>query len=77
MDRYIFHLSIPVSDLAVSRRFQVRELVAISIDTEVFNFLNHTQFNLPEHYADQPSSFGRIFSAKPPRLVQFALRVSF
>ena len=55
----------------------MRERASISLDAEVFNFLNHTQFNLPEHYADQPSTFGKIFSAKPPRLVQFALRVGF
>jgi len=64
-------------DLALSRRFQVGERTSISLDTEVFNILNHTQFNLPERYADQPSTFGKIFSAKPPRLVQFALRFSF
>jgi hypothetical protein len=64
-------------DLAVSRRFRVREHASISLDGEVFNVLNHTRFNLPERYADQPSTFGKIFSAKPPRLVQFALRFAF
>jgi hypothetical protein len=64
-------------DLAVSRRFRVREHASISLDAEVFNLLNHTRFNLPERYADQPSTFGKIFSAKPPRLVQFALRFTF
>jgi hypothetical protein len=44
---------------------------------KVFNILNYTRFNLPERYADQPSTFGKIFSAKPPRLVQFALRFAF
>jgi len=43
----------------------------------VFNVLNHAQFSLPERYADQPSTFGKIFSAKPPRLVQCALRFTF
>ena len=64
-------------DLAVSRRFRILEHASISLDGEVFNVLNQTRFNLPERYADQPSTFGKIFSAKPPRLVQFALRFTF
>ena len=64
-------------DLAVSRRFRVREAGSISLDAEVFNVLNHTQFDLPGAFADQPSTFGKIFSAKPPRVVQFAVRFSY
>jgi hypothetical protein len=58
---------------ADSRRANARRFRS----TPKFNILNHTQFNLPERYADQPATFGKIFSAKPPRLVQFALRFSF
>ena len=43
---------------------------------EAFNVLNHPNFGLP--VADLNSAnFGRILSAGPPRLLQFALKVSF
>jgi hypothetical protein len=64
-------------DMAVSRRFALSERVSLSLDVESFNIANHTQFDLPERYADQPTTFGRIFSAKAPRQVQCALRLSF
>ena len=43
---------------------------------EIFNVFNHVNFGLP--VADLNSvNFGRIFSAGPPRLTQFALKFSF
>jgi hypothetical protein len=43
---------------------------------ESFNVLNHPNFGLP--VADLNSAnFGRILSAGPPRLLQFAVKVSF
>ena len=43
---------------------------------EVFNVANHANFGLP--VADLNSAnFGRIFSAGPPRLMQFALKLIF
>jgi hypothetical protein len=56
---------------------ELNEDASISLDAEVFNLLNHTELNFPERYADQPSTFGKIFSSKPPRLVQFALPFTF
>jgi hypothetical protein len=64
-------------DAAVSRRFALGEKASLSLDLEAFNIANHTQFDLPERYADQPNTFGRIFSAKAPRQIQCALRLSF
>lgn len=64
-------------DTAVERRILLREGVALSVDAEAFNLLNRAQFNLPERFADEPATFGRIFSAGPSRQVQFALRISF
>jgi hypothetical protein len=64
-------------DLALSRRFVLRENLALTMDAQAFNLLNHAQFNQPEAYIDAPANFGRIFSARAPRQVQLALRLSF
>jgi hypothetical protein len=47
------------------------------LEAQAFNALNRTNLNLPELYADEPGRFGRIFSAKAPRLLQLAARFSF
>jgi hypothetical protein len=44
---------------------------------QAFNLLNRANFNLPQAYADDPANFGRIYSAKDSRQVQFALRMDF
>ena len=64
-------------DLALSRRFTIREGASLSFDAEAFNLFNHANFDLPQRIADDPTTFGRIFSAKAPRQVQFALRFAF
>ena len=64
-------------DAAVERRFSLREGVSISFDAEAYNLFNRTNFDLPERIADDPATFGRIFSAKAPRQIQLALRLLF
>jgi hypothetical protein len=64
-------------DVSLARQFWVRERTSFSVEAGVFNLLNRTNFDLPERFADEPGSFGRIFSAKPPRQVQVALRFHF
>jgi len=64
-------------DLALERRFAIRERASLSFDAEAFNLFNRTNFDLPERIADDPATFGRIFSAKAPRQIQFALRLTF
>ncbi|MFB3827544.1 MAG: TonB-dependent receptor domain-containing protein [Bryobacteraceae bacterium] len=64
-------------DLSLRRRFPVAERSAILLEAQGFNLLNRTNFALPEHYADEPASFGRIFSAGAPRQVQLVLRWEF
>lgn len=39
---------------------------------EIFNLLNTVNFDLPNHIFGTPN-FGRIFSAKPPREMQFGI----
>jgi len=64
-------------DIAVDKRLAVGARSSLTIGLQVFNAFNHTNFDLPEHYADEPSTFGRIFSAKAPREVQLTARFHF
>jgi outer membrane receptor protein involved in Fe transport len=64
-------------DLSLARRIPLKGKAALSLEAQVFNLLNRTNFDLPELYVDEPTTFGRIFSAKAPRQVQLAVRVSF
>lgn len=64
-------------DVALAKRFLLTERLALTADAQVFNLFNRTQFDLPERYADEPATFGRVFSARSPRQMQFALRLSF
>jgi len=64
-------------DLSLLRRFYIRESSSISVEAQAFNLLNRVNFDLPQSIVDQTGSFGRIFSAKDPRLIQFALRYNF
>ena len=65
------------ADVAVVREIRLRERESISLEGQFFNMLNRANFNLPDLYADQPGTFGRIFSAKDPRQIQFAARFRF
>jgi hypothetical protein len=64
-------------DLAVSRAFKLSERTSMTFYFQAFNSLNRTNFDLPKAVADDPTTFGRIFSAEPPRQLQFALRLAF
>lgn len=64
-------------DVSLSKAFRLTERLNATLETQGFNLLNRTNFDMPERYADEPSTFGRIFSAKPARQIQFALRFSF
>ena len=55
-------------DLADAARLQLR--------AEVFNLLNHANFGIPVADLNSPN-FGRILSAGPPRLMQFAAKFIF
>ena len=63
-------------DVSLVRDFPLSGDTRLQFRAEVFNVLNHVNFGLP--VADLNSAnFGRIFSAGPPRLMQFALKLSF
>lgn len=64
-------------DASLSRLFAVSERAGLRLEVQGFNLFNRANFNLPELYADEPSTFGHIFSAKAPRQMQCALRLEF
>lgn len=64
-------------DLSLARRFPIGERSAIVFQAQAFNTLNRANFDVPQNFVDNPATFGRIFSAKAPRQIQFALRYSF
>ena len=63
------------NDLAVTRNFQLAAR-QIQFRWEIFNVINHTNFNNPTT-ALNSSNFGRILSAEDPRIMQFALKFNF
>ena len=65
------------ADLSLRRTFALRERIRLTAEAQSFNTLNRANFNLPNAFADQPLTFGKIFSAKDPRQIQFALRLAF
>ena len=64
-------------DLAIARRIPLGGSRSLWVEAQVFNLFNHVNYDLPELYADEPATFGRIFSAKAARQAQLALRVNF
>jgi len=63
-------------DMSLVRTFDLTADVRLQFRAEVFNVANHPNFGLP--VADLNSAnFGRILSAGPPRLMQFALKLMF
>ena len=63
-------------DLALIRDLYLTGSTRLQIRAEVFNVLNHANLGLPVADLNSPS-FGRILSAGPPRLLQFAAKLIF
>jgi len=63
-------------DIALSRDVQSSR-AKMTFALQVFNLFNRTNFDQPEHFVDEPTTFGRIFSAKAPRQVQLVARFGF
>jgi hypothetical protein len=64
-------------DLALRRRFPLRESRALEFRAEAFNVFNHPNWGVPAPYPDFGPFFGRIFVTGEPRRVQLALRFDF
>jgi len=72
------------TDLAMFKNFKVRENLTTQLRIEAYNVFNHTQFNAvgttaqwDQSGAQVNTSFGKITSARDPRIMQLALRVQF
>ena len=66
-----------VLDLAIQRRFSIRERGSISFRAEFFNALNHPNLGVPVQYPDFGPFFGKIIVSGDPRRIQIALRYDF
>jgi hypothetical protein len=63
-------------DLSFLKNFPIRETSYVQFRAEAFNAANHPNFGLPVADLASPN-FGRILTASPARLIQFALKVIF
>jgi hypothetical protein len=63
-------------DLALVRDFDLLTDTRLQFRAEVFNAFNRANFGIPVADLNSPN-FGRILSAGPPRLMQFALKLMF
>ena len=72
----ILNPSVLQTDFALTRSFRLPDASTIQFRWEVFNVLNHVNFGAPVT-ALNSGNFGKILSAGDPRIMQFALKVSF
>jgi hypothetical protein len=64
------------NDFALTRTFKMGTSQAVQFRWEVFNVLNHVNFNAPIT-ALNSGSFGQIQTAGDPRIMQFALKFTY
>jgi hypothetical protein len=63
-------------DFSAFKNIPVTEGKEFQFRAEFFNFLNHTNFRLPDSDISSPT-FNQILTALPPRLIQLALKFQF
>ena len=63
-------------DLSVAKSIPLATTAHLELRCEVFNALNKANFDLPNRIFGTPN-FGRIFSAKTAREMQFGAKVTF
>ena len=66
-----------VTDIAVQRRFPIKERASFELRIESFNVLNHPNYGIPGPYPDLGPFFGKILSTGSPRRLQFGIRFDF
>jgi hypothetical protein len=64
------------TDLSIARTWNVGASRELEVRWEVFNLFNKANFDVPNRIFGTPN-FGRIFSAKDPREMQFGVKLSF
>jgi hypothetical protein len=65
------------TDLGVLKNTRITERTNLQFRAEFFNVFNNVNFKHPNVRLSAGSSFGRITSAFDPRIIQFALKLSF
>ena len=63
-------------DFALAKTWMPGGRPQLEFRWEIFNLFNRANFDLPNRIFGNPN-FGRIFSAKNPREMQFGLRFAF
>jgi len=63
-------------NMAITRKFQIRESQLVEFRGEAFNLPNHLNPNNPVAAVNNPN-FGRILTARDPRIIQLALKYVF
>jgi hypothetical protein len=64
------------TDLSVARTWKVGGTRELEVRWEIFNLFNKANFDVPNRIFGTPN-FGRIFSAKDPREMQFGVKLNF
>jgi hypothetical protein len=64
------------TDVAFARTWSIGGRQSIEARWEIFNLFNRANFDVPNRIFGTPN-FGRIFSAKEPREMQFGVKLSF
>ena len=64
------------NDFALTRTFKIAGAQSVQLRWEVFNLINHVNFNAPV-VALNSASFGQIQTAGDPRIMQFALKFTY
>lgn len=64
-------------DLALERKFSIRERSTLALRGEFFNAFNHPNLGIPVEFADFGPFFGKIVATSEPRRIQLALRFQF
>jgi outer membrane receptor protein involved in Fe transport len=63
-------------NVSLVKNITLSERAAVQFRAEAFNFLNHTNFDLPDNFFGSPT-FGKIQSAQSPRRIQLGLKLLF
>jgi len=63
-------------DFATTKNIRLTETKQLQFRAELFNFLNHANFRLPDSDISSPT-FNHILAAQAPRQIQFALKFSY
>lgn len=63
-------------DAGLQRDVTIGNGMRLQFRWEIFNLLNRTNFDVPNRVAFTPN-VGRIFSVKPPRQMQFGMKLLF